>query len=138
VPKCSAELEIFRPIDANPLVVPGVHEPELNLTSPRERRERQEITAIDFGTVGSEGVDLTFGIRPPNEAVPIPSVGTAPDDDDVAVPPSPFALDANEAIDQAEDEVAAPAFGDGRVNVNVELQCGSRDRKLGDRAFSVG
>jgi hypothetical protein len=120
------------------LVVLRVPYAQHDLPAFDEKVVGQEVAALGVRAVGSKCIDLVGGINPANEAMAIPSRRVAADNDDLAVPRSPLALNTNEPPVQVEQHVVAAAFPDGPIDVDPEHRRVKNDRLFRDVAFLIG
>ena len=137
LPKCSAELEILSPIDAESLIVAAPRQAQIDLRTADYPFARKVVAPIELGRVGGEGVDLARRIGPLEKADPAPPGGITTDDDHVAAPARELALHANQAIAEVEDEVVA-LVGNGFRDANPQFHRGVDDCRLSDRPLLVG
>jgi hypothetical protein len=66
---------------------------------------REEVARIQIGAVSSDRIDLFRKVRPPNETFPSAAHASGSNDDDVAKPDGPLALDAKQVGTDIEDQV---------------------------------
>lgn len=67
--------------------------------------DRNEVAAVELGAMQCERVDLRRLIDAPSQAVARSAVAVKPSGDDVSVPRSPLALNAEQLSASVEDEV---------------------------------
>jgi hypothetical protein len=134
--QCSGELEVVRPVDADPLIIPGWSKAKLNRCPVWKSLNWQEVRTVELEAVSSECVNLIRGISAANETRPITAVGTAKNHQHVATQSCPFALDPHEIRSHVKDQVASL---DCVCMPDTDAQsCGvSCDCKLGNRTLLV-
>src|SRR5262249_18645541 len=134
--KSSAEFVVPGPMDPRALIVPCRLEPEEDLCRSREQLGREEIALPGLRAVARDGVDLVTGVDPSSESATRTPVGIRTDDDDLALPRRPLALDAHEPLRQIEEEVVARVVERPRHDY-PELDRLVDDRRLGDDALLI-
>ena len=100
-------------------------------------RDRNKEASINVRTVGGECIDLGTRVSPVYETRRSSPTRVATDCHYVVSQTHPFALHTNQAASSFEDHVVAATLGDRPVYVNPELDCGVRDRELGDSTFLI-
>jgi hypothetical protein len=120
------------------LIVLRRTEAQLDLRAPRERVVRKEVAPLVRGAIRSKGVNLPRCVEAPQEAVAVPSIGIAANDDHISVKGRPLALDTHEPTVEVEDHVVSPTFTSRPIDVDPELRCVVHDGLLGDVSFLVG
>jgi hypothetical protein len=116
--QCSHEVELIGPIDTNALIVTRRGETELDGAFATKAFERQEETPIEFGAVSCERVDLVRGVESFAKALSSSPRRIAANDDDVAIPTRPLALNTPEPRSEIEDQITAATLGNRLVDVN--------------------
>src|SRR5207249_4230104 len=133
----SREFEVPRPVDPQLLIVLGRREAKQDLRSSGARVKRDEVTAVNVGTIGSVGIDFISTIGAPENPMTIPTTRIAPEDDDIPVPRGPLALDSHQLIAKIEDEVVSLAVCNRSVDTDTQLHRGADDFSFCDRALLI-
>ena len=71
------------PVYRQLLMIDSRYEPEVESPAARNHAYRQEVAAIEIGTIRSNRVYLTGAVDAPYQTVPIATTGVAAYDDDV-------------------------------------------------------
>jgi ribosome-associated protein len=135
--KCSREVEIIGPVDAAALVVSGSREPQMDECLRWKAHDGQPEATVQLGTVSGEGIDLLRRVKPSDEAGSGPPSRTTPNDDDVARPLGPLALDPCKLGAELKDHVVPATLGHRLVDLDSELDRSQGYGRFRDRSFLV-
>jgi hypothetical protein len=105
--KCSPELEIPGPVDAQLLVVPRRRKPQLDERTGHRHLDWQEVRLTEFFAIRGDRVDLTELIRAVDETLRTTPAAAGGDEHNVASPNCPLALDAQELRPEVEKQVVS-------------------------------
>jgi len=95
--QCSREVEIVRPQNATPLVVPTRRQPKVEAPTPWKALEIDVVATVEFGAVRSNRVDLVRGVRLYDLLLVATTSAIAPNQYDVLEQNGPFALHPDQA-----------------------------------------
>src|SRR5581483_487418 len=107
-------------MNSDALLVPSRSEAEPNLPPSPELVHREEVAAVELGTVSDQRVDLARRIRAPHETGRRSTRGVTAHDDDISFARGPLALNTDELIVDAEDEVTTAACADRREDLETQ------------------
>jgi hypothetical protein len=133
----SRELEILCPVNAVSLIVLRSRNAKKDLSPGAQIIEGDEVAALVVGTVGCERIDFSGGIDPSPNTLARSSARVAANEDGIANPRRPLALDAQEILAEKEDHVEPASLGDWAVDLDPELRRLMSDRCLRNRALLI-
>jgi len=99
--------------------------------------DRNKEAAINVRTIGGERIDLGSRVSPVYKTRSSSPRRVATDCHYVVSQVHPFALHTNKAATSFEDHVVTATLRDRPVYANPKLECGMRDRELGDSTFLI-
>jgi hypothetical protein len=135
--KSSRELEVLCPVDPPALVVPRGSDSQGDRRRVFYSLDRNEVAAVEIDRVGGDGVNLPRRIPASYEAVRSTSARHARNDQHLAPSCRPFALDPEQSIIEAEDEVVAASVGNRAIDLDAELDGFEGDGRLRDGSLLI-